>query len=141
MARSGRNRSAGGGLSDHWVRRSVRASGLSAVQSREVQELVAMIKSNHPETVVFKVKHYISSDVNCYVMDAVLNALMENTVCESLYIQNFNEGMLDDQFDLLSKVLKKGNIWCLNIGEIYKVSPTCWTRFAKSLADTNVTHM
>lgn len=124
----------------NWVRRSRRASGQT--ESRELKELITLIKSNHVDTIVFKIKHYISSDINEYSMNKILNALLKyNTICESLYIQNFNDGMLDKQLELLTKVLLKGNIWCLNIGENYKITPEAWTKFAKSLANTNVTHM
>ncbi len=35
----------------------------------------------------------------------------------------------------------KSNIWCLNIGETYNVSHEAWTKFAKGLKHTKVTHM
>jgi hypothetical protein len=42
---------------------------------------------------------------------------------------------------LLTKVLQRGKIWCVNIGETHKVSNEAWNKFAIGLRDTNVTHM
>jgi hypothetical protein len=58
-------------------------------------------------------------------------------------MQNFNEGMRDEQVLRLVEILKRPSckIWCLNIGETYKVKTKTWTKFADGLADTKVTHM
>jgi hypothetical protein len=151
-----------------WVRRSVRASGQSELSSRQVAELLGVIKSNHKDAVVLKLKHWLGPDTNTWVIDAVLSALMKNDNCEALYIQNFNDGttlmllffffleffltsinicsfpslgMLDPQLAMLSRVLRRGHIWCLNIGENYRISPRAWEQFAKALVHSNVTHM
>ena len=57
--------------------------------------------------------------------------------------QNFNEGMRDDQVLHLLRVLQRPSckIWCLNIGETYKVQMKTWEKFTNGLAATNVTHM
>lgn len=57
--------------------------------------------------------------------------------------QNFNEGMRDEQVLQLIKVLQRPacKIWCLNIGETYKVKSKTWKMFADGLADTKITHM
>merc|ERR1712071_159175 len=76
------------------------------------------------------------------VMQAVLDGLMENNNCQALYIQNFNEGMRDKQMLRLLDVLKhRTNIWCINIGETYKVKPRTWEKFTRGLKKTNVTHL
>jgi hypothetical protein len=51
--------------------------------------------------------------------------------------------MRDDQMMHLLRVLQtpKNRTWCLNIGETYNVSHKTWTKFAKGLKHTNVTHM
>ena len=51
--------------------------------------------------------------------------------------------MRDDQMMHLLRVLQtpKNRTWCLNIGETYNVSDKTWTKFAKGLKHTNVTHM
>ena len=39
----------------------------------------------------------------------------------------------------LAKVLRRGNIWCLNAGENYKVKLATWWEFVKEIESTNVT--
>lgn len=60
-------------------------------------------RSNHPEVEVLKLHHYLGPDVNTSVIDAVLDALMENDNCQALYIQNFNEGFRDEQVRACAK--------------------------------------
>ena len=52
---------------------------------------------------------------------------------EALYIHNFEEGMRDAQMAHLTRVLKKGHIWALNIGENFKLSAQAWNVFANEL--------
>lgn len=51
--------------------------------------------------------------------------------------------MKDEQMMHLLRILQapKCLIWCLNIGETYNVSHKTWTKFAKGLKHTKVTHM
>lgn len=51
--------------------------------------------------------------------------------------------MQDDQVMHLLRILQSPtcNIWCLNIGETYKVNTKTWQLFANGLKDTNITHM
>jgi len=123
----------------NWVRRSERASG--QFESQHLKTLLDQITSNHKDAVVLKLKHHIGPDSNTFVIDSVLRALMRNDNCEALYIQNLNDGMLDPQLATLAKVLRRGNIWCLNIGENYRISAKAWEQFANALVHTNVTHM
>ena len=88
-----------------------------------------------------RLKNYISSDVSTNVIDAVLNALIDNEFVEALYIHNFEQGMTDPQIDLLIKVLEKGRIWVLNVGENFQVSRDGWGRLSEALQRTNVTHI
>jgi hypothetical protein len=130
-----------GGAQANWVRRSGRACGSSGLSARQLKEVIDKIKTNHPEAVVLKLKDHLGADTNSSVMEAVLRALAVNTNCQALYIQNFSEALRDPQLKQLAKVLAKGRIWCLNIGETYQVSPGAWERFASALAHTHVTHM
>jgi hypothetical protein len=77
------------------------------------------------------------------VIDEALNALEENSNCEALYIQNFNEGMRDSQVLHLLRILQQPSckIWCLNIGENYNVGDETWDKFTKGLVHTKITHM
>jgi len=51
--------------------------------------------------------------------------------------------MRDDQLIRLIGILQRPscNIWCLNIGETYKVKRNSWKRFALGLKRTKITHM
>jgi len=75
------------------------------------------------------------------MMNRVLEALGECTTVQVLYIQNFANGMRDQQLAKLTEVLKKGFIWGLNIGESWNISRGAWERFGDDLKDTHVTHM
>jgi hypothetical protein len=130
--------------SSHWVRRSARMPSRSVLNTPKFKQLIEKLKMNDPDMVVLKMKKYLS-DPNCpqVCIDTVLDALEENTNCQSLYIQNFNEGMRDEQVLRLVQILQKPscNIWCLNIGETYNVKMTTWKAFARGLKDTKITHM
>jgi hypothetical protein len=136
-----RNEDSAGSDGTHWVRRSGRASGQSELSSRQLKELLVKIKGNHQDIVVFKLKDHLGADANTWIMDSVLKALCQNTNCQALYIQNFSEAVRDPQLKLLTKVLARSNIWCLNIGETYNISPRAWEQFANALVHTKVTHM
>jgi len=127
---------------DHWVRRSVRQPSKFLLNAPMLQSLIEKLKTNSDEVVVCKLKEYIGPDVPCLVIDAILDALLLNSNCQSLYIQNFNEGMKDKQILKLLKVLQaKKNIWCLNIGENYQISLRTMKTLTKGLKSTNVTHI
>mmetsp|Transcript_11596 Transcript_11596/g.16406 ORF Transcript_11596/g.16406 Transcript_11596/m.16406 type:complete len:322 (+) Transcript_11596:202-1167(+) len=130
--------------STHWVRRSTRQPSRSGVNAPHVRTLIDKLGMNDPEMIVLKMKKYINDpDTPCVVMDAVLDALESNTNCQALYIQNFNEGMRDEQVQHLLQILQKPScsIWCLNIGETYKVKKRTWAAFTQGLRETKVTHM
>jgi hypothetical protein len=72
----------------HWVRRSVRQPSKSILNSPQVKALFEKLKSNDTDMVVLKMKKYLNDpDAPPVVLDAVLDALEENTNCEALYIQ------------------------------------------------------
>jgi hypothetical protein len=75
------------------------------------------------------------------VLNAVLDALKENTKVEALYIQNFEDGFFDEQLAKLTEVLKLKRIWCLNVGENFRTTLPAWRQFARDLEDTAVSHM
>lgn len=131
-------------VSEHWVRRSSRQPCKSALDSPRIKDLLDKLQRDDPDMVVLKMKKYIS-DPNApqVCLDAALDALEENTNCQALYIQNFNEGMRDAQVLHLIQILQQPscNIWCLNIGETYKVKRKTWRTFVNGLKHTKVTHM
>ena len=130
----------------HWIytepRRGERRIAMPELNEPYVIQVLEMIRSNHPDIEVFRIKnHNIPPDSPSYVMEAILNALKVNTNCQVLYIHNFNEGMVDENIQLLLEVLQLGRIWGLNLGETYKVTNETWHEFTHSIPDTNVTHM
>lgn len=128
----------------NFVRRSSRQPSKSLLKSAGVRDLVDKLKSNDSDMVVLKLKKYLNDpDSAPIIMNATLEAMEENSNCQALYIQNFNKAMLDDQMMHLLRILQlpECRIWCLNIGETYNVSHKTWTKFAKGLRHTNVTHM
>lgn len=132
------------GASSNWVRRSVRQPNRALVNSKPLKALVAGLKMNSPEMVVLKMKKYVNDpNAPSVVIDAALDALEENTNCEVLYIQNFNEGMRDRQVLHLLRILQSPSckIWCMNIGENYNVGTRTWDKFTKGLSRTKITHM
>merc|ERR1740139_241602 len=125
-----------------WVRRSHRTPGLSTLSTPKVISLLERLRNHDPDVVVLKLKKFLGPDTPQILMDAVLNALMDNMNCQALYIQNFNRGMHDKQIERLAKVLQsRPNIWCLNVGETYNVKSKTWEKFARALKKTHVTHM
>jgi len=134
----------GGGNQNNWVRRSRRQPNMNLLNSKPVRILVDKLKHNDIDMRVLKMKKFINDpNTPCAVIDAILNAMEENTNCEALYIQNFNEGMRDEQVLHLLRILQQPscNIWCLNVGENYNVSDETWERFTKGLMHTKITHM
>lgn len=133
--------SGGGG---NYVRRSTRQPSRSVLDQKGVRALISKLENNDRDMAVLKMKKYLPDpDTKPIAIDAVLNALEKNTNCQALYIQNFNEGMRDDQVLHLIRVLQNPscNIWCLNLGETYNVQDRTWEKFAKGLKKTKVTHM
>jgi len=136
--------SSGGGDTSNWVRRSRRQPSMALLNSKPVRVLVDKLKNNDTDMRVLKMKKYINDpNAPCAVLDAILCAMEENTNCEALYIQNFNDGMRDQQVLHLLRILQQSSckIWCLNIGENYNVSDETWEEFTKGLIHTKITHM
>lgn len=72
----------------HYVRRSMRQPSRAALSTHGVTSLIDKLRSNDTDMVVLKMKKYINDpDTPSIVIDAVLDALEENTNCEALYIQ------------------------------------------------------
>lgn len=122
------------------IRRSKRRVGASVLDMPRTKKLLELIRADAPEVEVLRLHHYLGPGVGTVVIDAVLDALMENRNCQALYIQNFNDGFGDEQLVALARVLRAGNIWCLNVGENYRVSLAAWWEFAHQLQQTKVTH-
>lgn len=72
------------------VRRSNRAIGSSDLMRRDVLKLLEKINSNHSDTVVLKLKMHISSQISYTVMDAILDALLVNNVCQVSLLKKFS---------------------------------------------------
>lgn len=125
----------------NFVRRSIRNPDNILLERRDIKDLVRKVRANHSDTVVLKIKDHIVADITETVMDDIIAALSSNKVCQALYIQNLSSAISDHQVKALLEVLQKKKIWCLNIGENYRVSKIMWIRFCKMLDKTNVTHL
>ena len=123
------------------VRRSVRNPTEGWLQKRDLSKLLEKIKANHEDTVVLKLKDHLHSDISPGVFDLIVDALQVNTVCQALYAQNMNTAIGDDQLKSILEVLKTKSIWCVNLGENYKVSSQMWNKFCEELPKTQVTHL
>ena len=124
---------------DIMTRRSTRKPGISALESPDVVRLLAEIRENDSAVEVLKLHDRISADSSPPVIDAVLDALMVNSNCQALYIQNQSRGLKDKQLLELTKVLQRGNIWCLNAGENFGITASAWWQFVEAIDETNVT--
>jgi hypothetical protein len=125
------------------IRRSTRDPSLHLLERRDVKDLLHAIEKNKKNTVVLKIKQFIVADINEAVLDAILNALERNTVCQALYIQNFSNAFHDSQMKHLITILKQPNnkIWGINLGENYEISIKMWHNFCDNLKETNITHL
>lgn len=120
-------------------KRSSRVPGTSALESPCLVRLLAQIRANDSAVTVLKLHNCIPADSSALVIDAVLEALLLNSNCQALYIQNQSNGLGDEQLVKLAKVLQRGNIWCLNAGENSGISTPAWWHFVKEVEKTNVT--
>lgn len=121
--------------------RPVRNPQAAMLSRPDVIILLEKIRSDHSDTVVLKLKDHIPADINSLVLDEIIAALSVNKVCQALYAQNLTPAMFDPQLIALTEVLKKGKIWCLNLGENYNVSTNGWVKFCNALPATHVTHL
>lgn len=122
-------------------RRSQRKPEDAFLERSEVKQLLQKIRENHPDTVVLKIKEHLPSDVAAVVVDAIIETLRGNKVCQALYLQNLSKAFGDKQLKALVPLLQRRLIWCLNLGENYEVSASGWVQFCKALPKTNVTHL
>lgn len=120
-------------------RRSTRKPGTWVLESPCFVDLLEKIRTNAHDVEILRLHRFIGPDVNTTVIDAVLEALLQNNNCQALYIQDFNQGFRDEQVATLCSVLRRDNIWCLNAGENYNVQRCTWQRFADEIRDTNLT--
>ncbi|KAL0018231.1 hypothetical protein WJX79_000585, partial [Trebouxia sp. C0005] len=122
-----------------------RVPGGDPLEAAPFRRFVEMVRSNshdfEAEGRVLRLKQYISADVRPAAINAILEALAVNTLVEVLYIQNFEQGMFDEQLLRLTEVLKKGRIWALNAGENFEISMQAWEKFTKELQHTAVAYM
>lgn len=96
---------------------------------------------NHKDTVVFKIKDHIPSDISSSVLDEIIHSFYRNKVCQAMYVQNISRAMGDTQLKSLLELLKRKQIWCLNIGENYEVTKAGWEYFCNTLPETSITHL
>lgn len=66
----------------NFVRRSRRNITESFLNRRDVTNLLERICKDHHSSVVLKIKEHILSDINSGVIDAIIDALGRNSVCQ-----------------------------------------------------------
>lgn len=74
-----------------FVRRSERNPEAAVLARADVQHLLEKIRTDHPDTVILKIKDHTVADINSLVLEEVIRALKSNTVCEALYAQNLSK--------------------------------------------------
>lgn len=125
--------------------RSKRQISSAVLESSAFKDFIARLRDNtlacDAGGKVLRLKRYIPSNARPCVIDEVLDALKENTKIEALYIQNFEDGFLDEQLDGLLDVLRLKRIWAVNVGENMRTSLHGWRRFADGLHETAVAYM
>ena len=125
--------------------RPKRCTESRTLESKAFRDFIDRLRNNTLECdaggKVLRLKRFISSTAGPKVLNEVLEALMENTKVEALYIQNFEEGFFDEQLEKLTEVLKLKRIWCLNVGENFRTTLPAWRVFAEELKHTAVSHM
>lgn len=123
------------------VRRSTRDFASARLCRSDVRNLLEKIQSNHEDTVVLKIKNHLHADINDVVMDAIIEALSKNTVCQALYAQNLVKAVGDKQIEDIIALCSKKKIWCVNLGENYSVTSAGWNKFCRDLPVTFITHL
>ncbi|KAI3437870.1 hypothetical protein D9Q98_000316 [Chlorella vulgaris] len=122
-----------------------RAPGGDPMQSPAFRAFLAMLRGSSTEFEaggrVLRLRQFLRADVRPRVLDAVLDALEANTRVEALYIQNFEQGFLDEQLDRLVCLLRRRRIWALNLGENFNTTQPAWQRFCEALPGTAVAHL
>ena len=106
-----------------------------------IDALTYVCISNHPDTVVFKMKDHMFADITSAVFDEMLKSFWDNDVCEAMHIQNISSAFKDQQLRNLILLLREKKIWCLNISEISHVSSKGWVEFCDALPSTNISHL
>ena len=80
--------------------------GAQYLERRDVKAMLAKIESLDEDSVVFKIKNHLLSDINSEVLNAVIDAFYKNTVCQALYLQNLGNAMHDEQIMKIIELLK-----------------------------------
>ena len=65
------------------IGRTGRDLSLNFLSRRDVARLLEMIRGNHKDTRVLKIKEHVSSDISPLLLEYIIHALEENTVCVS----------------------------------------------------------
>lgn len=123
------------------TRRSIRNINEASLLRPDVKRLFEKIENNHSDTIVFKIKAHVHTDITTLVFDKMIEQFYKNNVCQAMYIQNISTAIYDKQLQNLINLLKVKRIWCINLGENYSVSQQGWITFCNSLPLTSVTHL
>ncbi len=64
------------------VRRSIRDPSVALLEKTDFKSLIDKVTSNDQVSIVLKLKNHVISDINNVVLDAIIDALRKNTVCQ-----------------------------------------------------------
>lgn len=120
-----------------------RIKGGNPMEKKDFRLLIELILGNstafEAQGRILRIKNYIPCDASPLEIDLILAALRKNSRIEVLYIQNFERGMTDQQLYHLVEVLKeRRQIWAVNIGENYQITPVAWEWFIDNLPFTSI---
>jgi len=119
----------------------VRSSNRQAVfrPQASAKALLDGVAANQPGLKILKLKGVVTEDSEQSV-DAIIEALGQNTTIQVVYFQGFGRGMLDPQLRRLLQVLQRPEcaVWAMNIGESPRLSDDAWWAFAEGMKTTKL---
>jgi hypothetical protein len=120
-----------------------RRTGVSPAVTTFVKRLETEAETADDMVVIKLTEHNIRKESTEREMLALLGGMTENSTCQGLYMQGYAHGSTDRVLAKLCEVLmySRSSLWCLNLGELDKISGTGWEHFVTMLPRTMVTHM
>eukprot|EP01051_Picozoa_sp_SAG22_P017953 SAG22_NODE_2895_length_2119_cov_1.504455_2_plen_426_part_01 len=112
-------------------------SGLEPTKTGDVTRLLERLRDNDKGLSSLKLKESIEFETR--ELHEILITLTTNTSVRVVYLQN--QPAIDETIPILIEVLKKGNIWAVNLGEWNAVTCDAWGQLLDAIPDTNVCFM
>ena len=107
----------------------------------QASRLIEAIKRDDPSIDIMKLKQLISR-ITSVIVDSLIDALYNNTMCQALFWQNMAESFRSHQLKSLTAMLKVNKtIWYVNLGENTDIDLADWWLFCDSIPETSITHV